>query len=127
MALESGGHYVVVAENGRDALQKAGRVMPQLIISDWQMPEMDGTELCRRLKWQPAFTNIPVVLLSAMPELEIGPRYWSAFLRKPAPLDLLMHTIDLFIAGRLTSARMASRGEEAAPSRWRSVDWRCWP
>ncbi|MEZ0606083.1 PleD family two-component system response regulator [Paraburkholderia sp. IW21] len=127
LALESCGHHVLLAENGRDALQKAAREIPRLIITDWQMPEMDGAEMCRRLRCQPALANIPVVLLSALQEPEIGPRYWSAFLRKPASLNILMHTVDLFLAGRLTSAKLAPNCEEARPSRWRPVDSRCWP
>ncbi|MFM0179060.1 response regulator [Paraburkholderia aspalathi] len=127
LALESGGHHVVLAENGCDALRKATRDIPQLVITDWQMPEMDGAELCRRLKCQPSLAGIPVVMLSAMPEPPDEPRCWAAFLRKPAPLDLLMHTVDLFIAQRLTSKRSEAAGEERSPSRWRPVDSRCWP
>jgi CheY-like chemotaxis protein len=97
LALESGGHQVVLAENGYDALQKAARHIPHLVITDWQMPEMDGAELCRRLKYQPPLAGIPVVMLSAMPEPPDEPRCWAAFLRKPAPIDLLMHTVDLFM------------------------------
>lgn len=127
LALESGGHHVVLAENGYDALLKAGRHTPQLVITDWQMPEMDGAELCRRLKYQPSLAVIPVVMLSAMPEPPDEPRCWAAFLRKPAPIDLLMHTVDLFIAQRLTTERPGPACEGQSPSRWRPVDSRCWP
>jgi CheY-like chemotaxis protein len=127
LALESGGHRVVLAENGCDALRKAARAIPQLVITDWQMPEMDGAELCRRLKCQPALAWIPVVMLSAMPEPPGEPRCWAAFLRKPAPIDLLMHIVDLFVAQRLTTKRNEAAGEEQSASRWRPVDSRCWP
>jgi CheY-like chemotaxis protein len=127
LALESGGHHVVLAENGYDALRKAAQHIPQLVVTDWQMPEMDGAELCRRLKYQPSLAGIPVVMLSAMPEPPDEPRCWAAFLRKPAPIDLLMHTVDLFIAQRLTTNRTEASGEEQSASRWRPVDSRCWP
>ncbi|CAB3741842.1 response regulator [Paraburkholderia rhynchosiae] len=44
LALESRGHHVVLAENGRDALQRANASFPALVITDFQMPEMDGAE-----------------------------------------------------------------------------------
>ncbi|WP_236674462.1 response regulator [Paraburkholderia hospita] len=68
LALESCGHHMVLAENGREALQKLQRELPRLIVTDWQMPGMDGAELCRRVRCQPAFADLPVIMLSAMPE-----------------------------------------------------------
>ncbi|WP_327359596.1 response regulator, partial [Caballeronia humi] len=104
--LESRGYHVVLPENGYDALRKATRHIPQLVITYWQISEMDGAELCRRrLKYQLTLAGIPVVMLSALPEPPDEPRCWAAFLRKPAPIDLLMHTVDLFIAQRLTTTR----------------------
>ncbi|MBU7443508.1 response regulator [Paraburkholderia fungorum] len=49
-ALPAEGHHVVFAVNGHDALQKARLQHPQLVITDWNMPQMDGIELCCRLK-----------------------------------------------------------------------------
>jgi hypothetical protein len=46
------------------------------------MPEMDGDELCRRVRCQPAFAHLPTVMLSAMPEPRDGPPCWSQA-RKP--------------------------------------------
>ena len=59
LALESRGHRVVQAENGRAALDKARRIAPSLVLTDLQMPEMDGGELCRRLKCLPAYADVP--------------------------------------------------------------------
>lgn len=105
LALESVGYRVVQAENGRDALQKTRQMNPQLVITDCQMPEMDGIELCRRLRCQPVLSDIPIILLSAIEEPELVPRPWSAFLRKPAPVEQLMSTVNLFIARRLAIQR----------------------
>jgi len=44
------GHDVVEAENGRDALDKVGSEQPDLVLSDWNMPEMTGIECLRALR-----------------------------------------------------------------------------
>ncbi|MGF6545703.1 response regulator [Paraburkholderia youngii] len=111
LALESRGHRVVLAENGCDALQKARAVLPQLIITDLQMPEMNGAELCRHLKCGAAFSGVPVLLLSAMPEPTAGIRCWTAYLRKPVSMEELLDTVDMFIAARLTYGRALGDSE----------------
>ena len=56
---------VTVAENGREALEKANQQLPALVLSDVMMPEMDGLQLLAALRENPATSSIPVVLLSA--------------------------------------------------------------
>ncbi len=58
-------YSVMTAANGNIALQKIRISMPDLIISDLMMPEMDGIELCRRLKSDVATSNIPLIILTA--------------------------------------------------------------
>jgi CheY-like chemotaxis protein len=127
LALESRGHHVVLAENGRDALQKVNTDFPALVVTDLQMPEMDGKELCRRLRGRAGLSDIPVVLLSAMPEPTEGIRYWTAFLQKPASIELLLDTVDTFIAARLTYTRRSHASEQHIAARWQAIDSRCWP
>ncbi|HKR44801.1 MAG TPA: response regulator [Paraburkholderia sp.] len=127
LALESSGHHVLLAENGREALQKLRRHLPRLIVTDWEMPEMDGVELCRRIRCLPALADLPIILLSAMPEPEDGPPCWTAFFRKPANLPALMDSVTVFIAERLAEASRRPRFDDRAPSRAQPVDARCWP
>jgi DNA-binding response OmpR family regulator len=59
------GFEVISAQNGEEAIEKARREQPDLIILDIMMPKIDGYEACRILKANPLTKNIPVVLLTA--------------------------------------------------------------
>ncbi len=60
--LEARGYEVLTAINGVEALQKVGMELPDLVILDIMMPEMDGFEVCQRLR---EWSQIPVIMLSA--------------------------------------------------------------
>jgi len=59
------GFEVITATNGEEAIDKARKEQPDLIILDIMMPRIDGYEACRILKANPLTKNIPVVLLTA--------------------------------------------------------------
>jgi DNA-binding NarL/FixJ family response regulator len=63
--LEMGGYSVIMAENGQNALKMVSQYQPHLIITDVTMPEMDGYELVRQVRRQPAFRLLPVIFLTA--------------------------------------------------------------
>ena len=65
-ALEGEGYNVIQAENGKVGLEMALTHKPDLIFLDCQMPVMDGLEMCKQLKDDPAGENIPVVFLTAL-------------------------------------------------------------
>ena len=62
MYLEKDGYTVLTAKDGQEALEKARAEMPDLVVLDLMLPELDGWEVCRRLR---AETNIPVIMLTA--------------------------------------------------------------
>ncbi len=68
--LEGVGCKLLIAKNGNGALTIAGKALPDLILLDIMMPDIDGYEVCRQLKADPATANIPVIFLSALGETE---------------------------------------------------------
>ena len=108
--LKRDGHMVETASAGEEALAAVGRCAPDLILLDVMMPGMDGFEVCRRLKNDPATRLIPVVLVTALEAHEDKLKGINAgaddFLTKPvnayelrarvrALLRLKRHTDDL--------------------------------
>ena len=66
--LEVQGHTVTEATNGADALRLAGQHVPDAVLCDVMMPNMDGYEVCKRLKENPASAHVPVLLITALTE-----------------------------------------------------------
>ncbi|MDP1679547.1 MAG: diguanylate cyclase [Candidatus Nitrotoga sp.] len=65
LLLTKAGHQVATAGNGVEALSMIGKFMPQLIITDWHMPEMNGIEFCRELRRNQLWRNIHVFVMMA--------------------------------------------------------------
>jgi two-component system, cell cycle response regulator len=85
---------VVTASNGRKALAAVDASRPDVVVCDVMMPEVDGLEVCRRLKSDPATVDLPVILLTARDRPEdrqAGEEAGcDAYLTKPfSPLQLI--------------------------------------
>jgi twitching motility two-component system response regulator PilG len=63
--LKQGGHEVVLAEDGFDALSKLGDFNPDLVFCDILMPRLDGYQTCAIIKRNPEFSSVPVIMLSS--------------------------------------------------------------
>jgi diguanylate cyclase (GGDEF)-like protein len=70
MLLEKNGYRVAAVENGREVLALVERQRPRMVISDIDMPEMDGYTMCLTLKSDPALSDIPVILLTTLSNTE---------------------------------------------------------
>ncbi len=62
--LEKDGFRTVVASDGTKALELARRELPDLILLDWMLPEVEGLEVCRTLKQETATRHIPIIMLT---------------------------------------------------------------
>jgi signal transduction histidine kinase len=96
--LQKNGYRAVVAHNGVEALELLRRRRPALVISDIVMPEMDGFELCRRIKGNEELKDLPVILLTALSDpadvlkgLECGA---DSFITKPYDGEYLVALIE---------------------------------
>ena len=89
----SGSHKVISCYNGKEALKLVKNQMPELIISDIMMPEMDGISLCRKIKEDELISHIPVILLTAKAEVENQVTGYlhgaDAYITKPFEFEVL--------------------------------------
>jgi len=66
--LSSMGYDVISAENGTDAFALLEKTVPDLLLLDLTLPDMDGLEIARKLKSQEKFSKMPIILFTASPD-----------------------------------------------------------
>ena len=97
-------HIVYSAENGEEALKLTKKHMPDLVISDITMEEMDGLELCRKIKESNDLSHIPVILLTASknPEIHLQGINEGAddYITKPFDDDILVARVESLLKNR---------------------------
>jgi twitching motility two-component system response regulator PilG len=95
--LKQGGHEVLLAEDGFDALSKVNDYLPDLIFCDILMPRLDGYQTCAIIKRNPKFSTVPIVMLSSKDgvfDKARGRMVGSQdYLTKPFTKDQLLHTM----------------------------------
>jgi two-component system phosphate regulon sensor histidine kinase PhoR len=111
--LEARGYDVSTAVDGADALRSLGhRPLPDLILLDLGMPNVDGREFRRRQRLDPRLANIPVIIISAEKGTGGDPSLsGSHFLRKPVDFALVHETIEKVLRER---GRRPSQASEVA-------------
>jgi CheY-like chemotaxis protein len=65
LKLRNAGFEVLTASDGQEALELAQAQRPDLLITDYHMPQLSGLELCQKLKHDPATARIPTIMLTA--------------------------------------------------------------
>ncbi len=95
MALTDEGYHVVKAANGRQGLERLAENPPDLVITDFMMPVLDGAGMVQAMRQSDGQREIPVIMMSSMPEANVHARIdgYAAFVRKPFQVADLMRLI----------------------------------
>ena len=95
--LYKNGYRLHTATSGEDALIKARAKMPDLIILDLMLPGIDGLEVCRRIKSDPKYNKLKIVMYTGLLEDNLKERSFEAgadeFIKKPITRDKLFQTL----------------------------------
>lgn len=112
--LELMDHRVLQACNGEEALEVAHTRRPDLVVTDWKMPRMDGVELCRQLHCDEALSEIPIILHSSTADPHAP---GVQFIPKGCSLEQFESLVSRVLSGArvVLAARCSSRPGERAP------------
>lgn len=104
LKLRNAGFKVLTARDGQEALEMAQQTRPDLLITDYHMPQLSGLELCHRLKQDQATSHIPAIMLTARGyHLEPQDTEQSGILRmlsKPFSPRHLLSTVNEVLEGK---------------------------
>jgi signal transduction histidine kinase len=116
MLLGKAGYVVEQAAGGAEAIEATRTKAPDLILLDIRMPDMDGTEVCRRLKEAEATREIPVMFLSGLRETEDKTQAFEAggvdFLTKPFEIQEVLARVRTHLALRRAQANLKKLNRE---------------
>jgi len=95
------GYTVRTATDGQAALEMFIASPADIVVADWRMPVMSGSELCHRLRTLPGLPDVAFILISGEPSPPAFISY-DGFLRKPVDAQLLLATIRRLLVDRIT-------------------------
>ena len=117
--LESVGHQVEVRQSSKQALQDAAGLQPDVIILDLMMPEMDGFELCKKLRENPEMAQVKIVILSGKAydfdkrrALQLGA---DGFIVKPIKPDTFIDALNAILSKGMKLSYWGVRGTLPVP------------
>jgi CheY-like chemotaxis protein len=96
MALNDEGYEVQHAADGRQGLERlADGPRPDLVITDYMMPILNGPGLIKALRSQPAYGDVPYIVMSSIPEAQVRDHVdgYAAFLRKPFRVSAMLDVV----------------------------------
>jgi CheY-like chemotaxis protein len=96
------GYHVAIAVHGQQGMVKLAEQKPDLVLLDVMMPVLDGRDMLRKMRADPAYLAIPVIMMTALPQAlpnELAPLY-QAVLYKPFTIDDLFDTVERVLARR---------------------------
>ncbi len=93
--LEDEGYRVFTASNGKRGLERLAENKPDLVVLDFMMPLMNGAQMGAAMRADPAYRDIPIIMMSAVTEPAVRERFsgYRAFLRKPFNMAALLEAI----------------------------------
>jgi CheY-like chemotaxis protein len=99
--LSEEGYRVETAFDGKQALTQLARSKPDIVLMDFMMAGMNGADVLKTMAVTPTLKNIPVVMMSSLPETVISEKCtaYAAFLRKPFRVHHVLDTIGRLIGG----------------------------
>ncbi len=99
-ALEAEEHEVRQARDGRSALGILPEFKPEVVVTDYMMPRMDGAALIRQIRNMPELDGVRIVMMTAIPEETLAPQHlaYDAYLAKPFREADLVALIDRVLA-----------------------------
>ncbi|MFZ2855683.1 MAG: response regulator [Rhodocyclaceae bacterium] len=114
--LETQGFQVLVAQNGEEALQRSEFAKPDLILLDVMMPGIDGFEVCRRLKLNPATQSIPVIFMTALTDTGSTVAGFEAgavdYITKPFKIAEVLARVNTHLAAQAMQRQLVRRNAE---------------
>jgi two-component system cell cycle response regulator DivK len=98
--LELAGYRVSQAKNGAEALRKANDLLPDIILMDLSLPDIDGSDVARQLRKDPRTRRIPLVVVTghAPENVQSQTLQYDAFVTKPCPPDALVDKVARLLA-----------------------------
>ena len=117
-SLEGPGYGLVVATRGEEALKRADYVQPDLVLLDVMMPDLDGFEICRRLKADACTRDIPVIFMTSLVSVEDKVTGFAAggvdYVTKPLHVEEVRARVNTHLSLRSMQKQLERRNAELA-------------